>query len=699
MTRRTLLKLGAWGGLGALIPRIARGMVLTPREPALPPLDAEEFAPAICKFCTAQCMARIRLVRGEPVGVSGMPGHPVSRGALCAKGFMLLHELDHPDRLTTPVRRTGPRGKGGWKPVTWDEAHATLAARLGALRGRGRAAAFGMVAAPVRDVRHELQRRFAAAYGTPNYWEGEWRPGQPPFDAFRDIHGAGTLPAYDLEETKLLVGFGWDWLQQLPRHVDAQRHYAVLRQRQPGGGRIIQLEPRRSITAVKSDLWFPIMPGTEGVAALCIARALLAAGRHDRAFCDRRTSGFAEFRDLVLAGYPPERAERECGLSRKAVERVAMDMAEIRPCLAVTSRASAFNQSAVHALNLLTGSVGIPGGVREPAGSGPAPLLPGPLDGPRGRRLADLDGLARALLGGANSPLDTLWIEQVNPVFLGPDLRTWPAALARVPFTVCVSPILDETASLADLVLPPHASLETWQDAAASVNEGSEVRSFAPPVVKPRLQTGDLGDLVLRLGRSLSGGMVAALPWRSVESALQAAAEQAGAGRAWRVGGWRERESSRRANGGAGGLLRFPPTRPPAPADARAFPLRLHTYVPLAFSGGSGAHLPYLLSMAGSELSEQWETWMEIHPQTAKELGIGHGARVRVQSAAGMVRARARLSEDVLPGVATLPIGLGHTAMGRWAAGVGANPIELIGSGESWPQGEPVTVLAEGRRG
>ena len=107
--------------------------------------------------------------------------------------------------------------------------------------------------------------------------------------------------------------------------------------------------------------------------------------------------------------------------------------------------------------------------------------------------------------------------------------------------------------------------------------------------------------------------------------------------------------------------------------------LQLYLYTPLSFLNGYGAHLPHLQQIAGSHLHEAWETWMEIHPQTAAALSIRDGEWVWVSSQYGKVRAKARWYEGVAPSVVAIPLGLGHTGCGRWAQGIGENPAVLVG--------------------
>ncbi|MFQ5748033.1 MAG: molybdopterin dinucleotide binding domain-containing protein [Planctomycetota bacterium] len=106
--------------------------------------------------------------------------------------------------------------------------------------------------------------------------------------------------------------------------------------------------------------------------------------------------------------------------------------------------------------------------------------------------------------------------------------------------------------------------------------------------------------------------------------------------------------------------------------------LALHLFEPLPLAGGIGAELPFLQEILDPGLEERWETWVEIHPGTAKSLGLNDGDKVAVSSAHGSIRARLRTTRRVVPGVAAIPVGQGKRAAGRWARDRGANPLEIL---------------------
>lgn len=270
-------------------------------------------------------------------------------------------------------------------------------------------------------------------------------------------------------------------------------------------------------------------------------------------------------------------------------------------------------------------------------------------------------------------------------------------ALANIPFIVGFSSFMDETSFLSDLILPQPVSMEAWQGGVSRLLDGTTFFHCAPPALAPLYDVKDAADFVIELARAQGGELAAAFPWNSFPGFLQGIAKDVGAIKSLKKGGWSKISAPARA-----------PLRPtlasfkPAEISKRgekensASSPRLCVEFPLCFSRGKGAHLPYLQSLAGPQLGEQWETWAAIHPQTASRLGIKDRQMVWIESSAGRIFVRARIYEKMAREVVAVPFGLGHSQMGRWAAGIGANPAEIVlvgkNSGKARWQGESVNV-------
>jgi anaerobic selenocysteine-containing dehydrogenase len=110
------------------------------------------------------------------------------------------------------------------------------------------------------------------------------------------------------------------------------------------------------------------------------------------------------------------------------------------------------------------------------------------------------------------------------------------------------------------------------------------------------------------------------------------------------------------------------------------YPFHLNAYELMTLLDGRMANSPWLQEICGLHIKERWNNWVEINPETARELGISDGDPVWIESPIGRIQARARLYPGTMPEVVNMPLGQGHTVYGRWAGGRGANPKRIIGN-------------------
>ena len=108
------------------------------------------------------------------------------------------------------------------------------------------------------------------------------------------------------------------------------------------------------------------------------------------------------------------------------------------------------------------------------------------------------------------------------------------------------------------------------------------------------------------------------------------------------------------------------------------YPFVLQTYELLTLGGGVGANMPWLQESPAVHVDGAWDSWLEIHPEAARGLGVDDGDLVTVESTAGAITVRARLFAGTRPDVVAIPVGQGHTSTGRWARGRGVDPSDLL---------------------
>ena len=658
MDRRDFIKLTAISGTSATLASCGNPehqlIRFVPDEDLVP--GVAEWKPSVCPACSAGCAVNVRVmdadvdtVRNGQAGVvamsvakklEGLAKDPISQGGLCARGQASIQITYHPDRLTQPMKRSGPRGSGLFTPVSWDEAIAELVSRLDALAA-GDQKSLAYITRPRRSRRLALVSEFLRRFGAPAPIAFEVMGDEVVRRANAISFGHHQLPTIDLARSRFVISFGADLLGTWNSPVAQSAAYGVMRQGQTKlRGKLVQIESRMSLTGANADEWVPAKPGTEGVVALGLAHAIVA--NKLRPAAAGRATAVIEGWSGGLADYAPDRVERITGVPAKRLERLARELAEFRPAVAVVGGAPAaqtnglFTALAVNALNDLVGAVEQPGGIFFTPGAEPTPAVVQPLQ---------------------NLSAKVLLVDDANPVFGAPKATKILEALARVPFIASFGSFIDDTSVLADLMLPDHSFLESWVDTTPESGAIEAVKTVAGPVMKPLHQTRATADVLIEVAGKLKSPI--GLPWKNAEDVAKSAQEQPAVGRRTDVRAMAYAE-------------------PNFDGDASQFPFHFLPYKSLQFGDGSTAHLPWLQEMPDPLTSAMWSSWVEINPQTAERLQIAQGDVVEVTSTQGSLRAPAMIFPGIAPDVVAMPVGNGHEVFTRYASGRGANPLAIL---------------------
>ena len=450
--------------------------------------------PTICFNCEAACglLAYVDRTTGRIQKFEGNPVHPGSRGRNCAKGPATLNQIDDPERIRYPMRRTGKRGAGQWERVTWDEALDDIAGRIRKALVEGRP----------QEVMYHL--------GRPGH---ELIYLQRVFHAWGiDGHNSHTNVCSASARAGYAFWMGMDrpspdhanarFMLLLSSHLETGHYFNPHAQRimeaKMRGARVCVLDTRLSNTASMADWWMSPWPGSEAAVLLAIARILVVERRYHRDFV-RRWVNWEEYlreerRDLpptfeaferaleeLYATYTPEFAERESGVPAATIVEVAREIARAGTALAThvwrnTAAGNLGGWQVARALELLVvlmGAVGTPGGTAPNVYNKviPAPpMLPPPgkvwseLLMPREYPLAffEMSFLLPHFLREGRGKLAMYFTRVYNPVWTNPDGMSWVEMLtdeSQVERHACLTPVWSETAWFADYVLPMgHAS-------------------------------------------------------------------------------------------------------------------------------------------------------------------------------------------------------------------------------------------------
>ncbi|HEU5183277.1 MAG TPA: molybdopterin-dependent oxidoreductase [Gemmatimonadaceae bacterium] len=583
-----------------------------------------------CRECAAGCGVIAETRDGRAIKLEGNPEHPINRGAICARGQAALQGLYNPDRFTGPrVKRNGQ-----WADIPWQEAIQLFRQRLDEARASGRAA----------DVlflnRHET--------GSFPAFLDQWLAGMglgphlavdPTLDhaviaANREAYGV-AWPSLSFTDARLVVSIGADFLDGWGASVAHQLDFADARAKLQGAPRFVYLGARRSLTGLNADTWIPVRSGSELTVANALLSAVRGGGRGDMA-----------------------EAARAADVPVEALERLGAELASARPSLVLSGVSTVQARDvarAVNAINQAAGNVGRTVRPESPVAS---------FDG--AASMAELSAAVERMRGGS---VPLLMLRGVNPMFTMPKSGQIAEALARVPFKVAFTSFPDETAELCDLVLPDHHALESWGDAQVLPN----VVSLQQPAMDPVFRTRATADVLLEVAAGTTPQ-----PGRPADY------------RSWLIsrfpGGATAFASALQTGITTGSTARVAPRAPrtdapsvPAPVEGDG-DLTFIVY-PSAALGADGANKPWLQELPDPVSKICWQSWIEIHPETAARLDVQPGDLLEVQGSGGTVRAPAYLYPGIRRDTVAMAFGRGHTAYGRFAKDVGANPLDALSLG------------------
>lgn len=690
LTRRNFL---AWAGLGAVGAVACEGFGIRRGEldiqsPVRLPEDlvrgSDNWYASLCRTCPSCEGIVVRVMEGRAKKIQGNPFYPTNQGKTHARCEAGLQALYHPDRISSPLRRSGPRGSGQFLPVNWQPNG--MDSLRGALQSFGSSSV--MITEPLRGHLGLLTDRFASAIGG-EHLGFEAIDNNTYRAAVKNVFQQDSLPDLDLENSRFILSFGADFLSTWVSPTRYNRGYGEFRQ---GDGRdrgmFYQIDSRFSMTAANADKWLPVRPGWEGHLALSLAQVIVSENLQASGVdVDSLVGGEAgrqtlnTFRPETVAPLAGLTSEMTGGDPVEFLKNLARSFARTRPSVAIGGGSAGaqsnglFNLEAIYALNYLVGSVGVKGGVRFNPGS--------PWDNvPASSKVGSLEDWTRVTEQIRSGKTKLLMLHGVDPVHGLPESLQLRDAIAQASdlYVVSFSPFLDDTSVMADLILPDRVYLEDWGDDITEPGPGYQVVGLQQPVVNPLSDVNPLSfpDVLLTMAQEL--GHESQLPWANFKSMLREGSDalfalnrgsiEAGStDEFWnhllRRGGWWDEGSTGPTNVPApDGLLRTIANKASDP-DFAGFGIGPDSYylVPFAHNtllDGYNGHLPWLQAAPDPLSTVTWQTWVELNDGTAKRLGVKEGDIVRIESSKDSIRAVVYPTPAVPPDVVSVPFGQGR---------------------------------------
>lgn len=429
-----------------------------------------------CSTCGPCCEVDAYVKDGKLISVEGSRNTPMQSGGLCAKGVAATQYVYNKERILYPMKRVGEKGEGKFKRITWDEAYDMIADNLLRIRREYGARSTVFYVGYAKWYRPALMR-LANAYGSPNFCTESSTCFQAAALAWRSVYG-NTICGPDLKNTRTLL----IWSSNLYHtNTPVSKVYQGLKKR---GVRIIDVDPRRTVTAHDADIHLQLIPGTDGALALSMAQVIIEEELYDREFVEKYVYGFEEYREYVQE-FIPEKAEKITGVPAEKIRLAARTYAGNGPAGLMFSASPIVhhingvqNYRAVFSLIALTGNYDIEGGNR----TCPGPFSPANEFG----QIRRFDG--EEAIGQKEFPVwfdlscdeaqctklaDYILEEKPYPIkavfAMGLNHRMWPKpgylnyALEKTDFYVNAELFMSESSNAADLVLPACTSYEREQ--------------------------------------------------------------------------------------------------------------------------------------------------------------------------------------------------------------------------------------------
>jgi anaerobic selenocysteine-containing dehydrogenase len=626
--------------------------------------------------CPDTCSWVVEVRNGTAERLSGDPGHPFTRGTLCAKVNHYLERVYHPDRVLHPLKRAGHKDEGRFVRVGWDEALDDIASRWRAMTNEsGAEAILPYSSAGVQGLIQmgSIDRRLFGSMGC----SGLERKicGAVASAGLSATIGCGTgIDPEQVVHSRFIVLWGTNTI------VTNLHFWPLVREAQRRGAKVVVVDPIRTRTAEAADWHLQIKPASDAVLALAMMHVMIRDGLVDHEYVSEHATGFEALAERARE-YAPQQVSHTVGLPADEIERFARDYATTQPSLLRPLIGLEHHRNGAMVFRTLA-CLSVLSGAWRHRGGGLArsthALQFEVLDMDRvlmpevcrpGVRVLNMRDLGSDLCSQELQPrVRALMVYGSNPMVSMPDQGRIREGLLREDlFTVVHDLFVTETARYADYVLPATSQIEHLD---LSPAWGHLYLALNRPAIAPRGESVSNTELFRRLARAL--GQTDEWLFESDESMLRAALAS---GHPWLEGITYERlwdEGYARlscpedwrpfANGG------FATRSGKAELYSEALDEQGHDPLPWTGEIRSGTGLQLITGKSLHFLNSGYsnmdrlrrragELLVEIHPADARTRRVATGDAVRVWNERGEVRAVCSVSERVRPGVVWMPFG------------------------------------------
>jgi len=494
---------------------------------------------SLCFMCSIRCPIKVLVESGQVKWIEGNPHVPGMEGSLCPRGSAGISLLYDPERVQSPMIRTGERGEGKWRRATWDEALDYTADKLKqVIQAHGpQSVVFG----ERTNLSTHVSKTFMKAIGSPNHFTHDALCKGSVNTACRSLFGyTDAQMGMDLKNSRHVVLYGRNMFEAI-----SVKEVNNLMDALSAGAKLTYIDPRVSVTATKASRYWMIRPGTDLALNYALIHVILAERLYDAAYVERWVSGLPDLRNFVRS-YTPEWAEKETGIPASEIVALAREVCNVKPSVifhfgyrGAHHANEIYMRRSILILNTLMGSIEAKGGLffkKGPGALGKKPAqklteqkfekitLPrfdkvGTADFP----LPDPDHgvaqmLAPAILNDDPYPVKALIANRFDPLQSIPDTNQMKAALKKLDLIVAIDINYSDIAWYADVILPESIYLERT-DCIQQANGLKPQMFLRRQAVTPRYDTREAAMIIKQLGERI--GVGAYFPYASMEELVR----------------------------------------------------------------------------------------------------------------------------------------------------------------------------------
>ena len=480
-----------------------------------------------CGFCHSNCGVKVHLKDGKVSRIEGDPDHPGNKGFLCPKAQAIKPMLESEERLKFPLKKT----KGGFARISWDEALDFAADRLGKIRDKyGPEGLIHLGGAPVTYGARDGFIQFMGAFGSPNFTGASNLCSVPRQVAF--IQTFGTRPEPDYENTRLAILWALN-----PINTTRYSHYAIydgfnsiiprLKER---GVKIIVVDPVRSETVSVADDWIRPNIGTDAALGLSMIHTIINESLWDEPFVAKWVPRFDEIRKHVEA-LTPEWAEKITSVPADRIREFARLYAKTEGALIFEGNGLDMHTSGVDMVRVICMLIALTGNIDKPGGNvfySVVPQNPLPTIASNKKWIGADDfplfpkspfaAVKESLMNERPDRPRAMIVHHANPVLIQANEERTKEAFRKLEFLMVLDIFPTCTTEMADLVLPVAADLEAVDYRAYSSSRGGVV-AFREKVVEPLGESRSVFEIEYDLAKRM--GIAERYPFRNAEEWIE----------------------------------------------------------------------------------------------------------------------------------------------------------------------------------